>query len=131
MSSSRKSVNSSSLISTSLPPYCGSSTLSSGLTPIGSSAPSLSRRPGPTLTTTPSFSFDCEASGSRIPPIDLVGGSMRLICAANAARGVRAKEGWDGARVQVATKQRLNERDGGAAHQHAIEERDEPSCRLR
>eukprot|EP00966_Prymnesium_polylepis_P231878 5364445-Prymnesium_polylepis.1 len=62
----------------SLPPYCGSSTLSSTLTPIGSSAPSLSRRPGPTDSTIPSFSLLCTCSGSRMPPIDLVGGSTRL-----------------------------------------------------
>eukprot|EP00312_Isochrysidales_sp_CCMP1244_P034023 CAMPEP_0202752180 /NCGR_PEP_ID=MMETSP1388-20130828/12646_1 /ASSEMBLY_ACC=CAM_ASM_000864 /TAXON_ID=37098 /ORGANISM="Isochrysis sp, Strain CCMP1244" /LENGTH=144 /DNA_ID=CAMNT_0049419865 /DNA_START=283 /DNA_END=715 /DNA_ORIENTATION=- len=62
---------------TSLPPYCGSITLSSTLTPIGSSDPSLSRRPGPTEITTPSLSLLWVDSGSSTPPIDLVGGSMR------------------------------------------------------
>lgn len=49
------------------PPYSGSSTVSPTLTCMGSFAPSRDTAPGPTATTTPSFSF-LPVSGKKMPP---------------------------------------------------------------
>jgi len=46
---------------TSVPPYSGKRTVSPSFKVTGISLPSLSRAPGPTATTFPEFSWNCEA----------------------------------------------------------------------
>ena len=88
MSDSRNRVYSLLSISSLVPPYSGSRTVSPTWMDIGTTSPLSLRAPGPAATTVPSKTFPCDFSGMIIPPFVLVKASA-LCTRIRSKRGIK------------------------------------------